>query len=668
MAKSAEQSLGVALKETLADLAYFPGRGATAWRVALVCTLVTALAMMFKIPESAISLYLVIYLMKDDGALNTILGAVAIIGVAILVALMIPILQWTVESTLLRIVVMSLVSFIFIYIGAATKLGEGGSIVALIIAFILGLVNLVPVDGVISLALRYAGEMAILPLFCISLVSLFAGRWSKQLLKEELAERLKLALAVLDHLPDSSKPDSSKTEAAEDAEMQAEQLGMSIGQSAHTKDKQHPFVKLQKKLESGNDDQAQKLMLVKLLRQATPKKTAQIERDIAASYQLLLGLAAVPIARLQLMRDYLKEQITKLSAALDRNENIPSLDTTHPEIMTQEGKGIYQALGNLLQAEKIDYEKNSNSQFVAPDIKTNPVYQRFALKTTLAAISCYIFYTALDWQGIETAMVTCYVASMGTAGDSVHKLALRISGALIGAAIGVGSILFLFPHMASIGSLLLLVFFVTLLSAWIAAGSEKISYGGVQVALAFALTVLQGFGPSTSMDPASDRIIGILVGNVAVYLVSTLIWPTPVNQSIKNKIAEACRNIAKLAVLEPEKRLKKVASAADIEKLMGDAKYSLYLLPFEPNSLRPDHSRYLFYKNIVEDILNLNKAVYFSQRNIPEAVEQLEGLSQYLSGSVISNERLEEFRAELLRLTKLAQNHYEDGLVAGHSK
>ena len=342
------------------------------------------------------------------------------------------------------------------------------------------------------------------------------------------------------------------------------------------------------------------------------------------------------------------------------------MDDAQPEIMTQEGKGVFLALRNLMQAEKTDYEKNSNGQFVAPDIKTNPVYQRFALKTTLAAMSCYIFYTALDWQGIETAMVTCYVASMGTAGDSVHKLALRICGALIGATIGVGSILFLLPHMTSLGSLLVLVFFVTLLSAWIAAGSEKISYGGVQVALAFALTVLQGFGPSTSMDPATDRIIGILVGNVAVYLVSTLIWATPVNQSIKDKLAEACRAIAELAPLNPDERLKRVATVSDTEMLLGEVKYCLYLLPFEPGSLRPDQPRYFLYKKMVEDILDLNKAVYFSTQTMAEAVEQLEDLSQYLSGSDISNEKLEEYRVQLLGITKLAKNHNRDGLIAGH--
>lgn len=55
-------------------------------------------------------------------------------------------------------------------------------------------------------------------------------------------------------------------------------------------------------------------------------------------------------------------------------------------------------------------------------------------------------------------MVTCYVAAMGTAGDTIHKLALRITGCLIGAAIGIVSLIYLMPQLESVGGLMLLVF------------------------------------------------------------------------------------------------------------------------------------------------------------------------------------------------------------------
>ena len=103
MTRSADYSLKGAIRETLAELAPFPGRMATAWRVAAACALVTGIAMLFHIPESAISVYLVIFLMKADGAENTVVASAAIIAITLLVALMIPVLQWTIESAMIRI-------------------------------------------------------------------------------------------------------------------------------------------------------------------------------------------------------------------------------------------------------------------------------------------------------------------------------------------------------------------------------------------------------------------------------------------------------------------------------------------------------------------------------------------------------------------------------------
>ncbi|NKX17374.1 hypothetical protein HGG75_26805 [Ochrobactrum pseudogrignonense] len=71
--------------------------------------------MMFNIPESAISCYLVIFLMKADGAENLVVAIAATLAITLLIALMIPIIQWTVESASLRIVIMIAVSFAFIF-------------------------------------------------------------------------------------------------------------------------------------------------------------------------------------------------------------------------------------------------------------------------------------------------------------------------------------------------------------------------------------------------------------------------------------------------------------------------------------------------------------------------------------------------------------------------
>lgn len=596
MPASAKLTLRGAIRETLADLSPFPGRMATSWRVATACALVACIAMMFHIPESAISCYLVIFLMKADGAENTIVATGAILAISLLVALMIPVLQWTVESPLLRILLMIAVSFVFIFIGAASKLGEGGSIVALIIAFILSLVNEVPINGVISIALRYASEMAMLPMFVIAAVGLFFGRWSLMLMRDEMRERLLAARGIL----------------------------LQAGAAA--------TAAIEKKLGAANEDENKRLMLVRILHQTSSEKSAKIETDIPASYQLMFAASALPEGISEENRKFYVRHIEETVEALDKGRALPSLPDGMQTASRQED-GIVQALRNISGAGKTAYKKGENDRFFAADAFTNPVYQQFALKTTLAAILCYMFYAAINWQGIHTAMVTCYVASMGTAGDTIHKLALRITGCLIGAAIGVASIIYLMPQLESVGGLMVLVFVVALLAAWVTAGSEKVSYGGVQIALAFTLTVLQGFGPTTDMDQARDRIIGILVGNFAVYLVSTLLWPAPVTVVIRQKLSEAARKIAEIASAKPEERMLMIATAAETERLLDEVAYCFYLLPFEPPGLRPSPELEKTFGVAANQLASLNRAVYFSPSVIPDAAARLTRLSLQLKAA-----------------------------------
>src|SRR5258708_35431982 len=110
---------------------------------------------------------------------------------------------------------------------------------------------------------------------------------------------------------------------------------------------------------------------------------------------------------------------------------------------------------------------------LVPDALTNPRYVQFALKATMAAMLCYIAYTAVDWNGIHTCMLTCVIVALGSAGATIHKATLRLVGCAIGGALAPASILVLVPHMTSIAELVPLVAPVTSLAAWSAMGSER---------------------------------------------------------------------------------------------------------------------------------------------------------------------------------------------------
>ena len=67
--------------------------------------------------------------------------------------------------------------------------------------------------------------------------------------------------------------------------------------------------------------------------------------------------------------------------------------------------------------------------FFVPDAFTNPAHVHFALKVTFAAMFCYIFYMAIDWSGIHTALITCTFIALESTGATLHKGVLRIGAA-----------------------------------------------------------------------------------------------------------------------------------------------------------------------------------------------------------------------------------------------
>ena len=195
---------------------------------------------------------------------------------------------------------------------------------------------------------------------------------------------------------------------------------------------------------------------------------------------------------------------------------------------------------------------------------------------------CYSLYSLLNWPTIHTCLITCYIVALGTAAETVEKLSLRILGCILGAAAGIVAIVFLVPELTSIGSLMIVVFLVALASGWVAAGDEKIAYAGFQIAFAFFLCVIQGAGPSFDMVTARDRVIGILLGNVVVYLTFTIFWPVSVAKRIDPAIAALLRKFGAMLTASGSTT---ALSASEAQAALGTLERDLDLSAYESASI-----------------------------------------------------------------------------------
>ncbi|NTY89106.1 FUSC family protein [Serratia fonticola] len=543
--------------------------------------------MLYGIPESAISCYLILFVMKPDAAESMAMAIAVTLLVSIVVGLILLILPYTLESAPLRMAVLVLSSFAFLWLGSASKLVPVGSIIALVIAFIMSLLGDAPNGELAVRAVLYAWLMAASPMLLLVAFNLFIGRPPWKLLRASLAERLEVAGAALRH------PDAS-----------------SLG-------------KVEELLREGQSEHQQRAMLVRIFHLRPAAEAAWLTAAVNSSYRLLLAISALNKTVPALTRPELADWCSSAAEAITAGRVV------EPPAFNQSGKNdeVTRALVQLATPDNAVDTSAPKASFLAADAFTNPVHQQFAIKTTAASVICYLVYTALDWQDIHTAMITCYVAALGTAGETVHKLTLRIVGCLIGALMGVLSLIFIVPSLSDIGQLMALVFGALLLSAWVSSGNERIAYAGIQIGLAFLLTVLHGFSPSTDLGVALDRVLGILLGNLVVYLIFTYVWPVAIADFVRTRIRSLVTGLSNLAALAPTDRPAAIRQAAEVEEELTTAREALRLVPFEPRSLRPSPEEYRRLQAILGEMENLCPALFLPFDKSSSDVERLRRLS-----------------------------------------
>jgi multidrug resistance protein MdtO len=193
--------------------------------------------------------------------------------------------------------------------------------------------------------------------------------------------------------------------------------------------------------------------------------------------------------------------------------------------------------------ERLEPAKN----FFVLDAFSNPDHVRYGIRGGLAAALCYLAYNLIAWPGISTAVTTCLLTALTTVGASRQKQVLRFAGALLGGVIlGFGAQMFLLPSINSIAGFLVLFLAITIPAAWIATSGPRLSYFGVQVALAFYLMNLQEFKFQVSLAVARDRIAGILLGLLAMWFIFDQLWSASAAVEMERTFVSTLRFMGRL--------------------------------------------------------------------------------------------------------------------------
>jgi multidrug resistance protein MdtO len=534
------ESRGVSFSGMFWDsLKPFPGRGRISLRLAVASTFVVLVAYTFRMPFQDLMPFFVLFITKEEKVTTAITALLVLFAVTLAIAAAILIYKCTGDRAEFRIPGIALEIFIGMFLFRVLSIGPVGWILGFVCAATQSLVYLFPspeetvhqflwlwVAIAFSTAVAWLSNLFLFPVSPILL------------LRREFATGWQAVSAATEQLA-TNQPSVSA------------QLLRPLVKAGPIR-----LLKLLKlSLIESRDLRAKKVALRRMI--LSLDKIARLILSYAKARlksSASLAVASREVAVLGGLKQEAKVFQQKFEAGV-----VPLFTARRPALETagdiaprlQEAEDSLEDLPAVEDAEvenhpqKPGAARHKPSLFVA-DAFSNPRHAQFALKVTLAGMLGYLFYTASDYYGIHTVFYTPLIIALASTGATIHKGFLRIVGCLIGGALGLISLIWVIPRFETLETFLFIVFCVHGLAAWVAAGNDRISYMGLQIALAFDLGFLQGYGPPENIDPLRDRFIGIVIGICIVTIVFALIWPESADLSARVRIAACLRTIAHL--------------------------------------------------------------------------------------------------------------------------
>jgi len=187
------------------------------------------------------------------------------------------------------------------------------------------------------------------------------------------------------------------------------------------------------------------------------------------------------------------------------------------------------------------------------DALRNPEHTKFAVRGTLSALLCYLFYMSTGWMGLVSSTLTCTLTARRLTGGGRQRQTLRFAGFVLGAGvIGLGTEVFILPQLNTLAEFALLFASVIWIGSWIATSGPRIAFSGFQIILSYNLVNLNRFTINTSLVPSRDAVLGIVLGIAAMWLVFDHLWAANSSSSVRSLLLGTLRKLADFKTVTAE--------------------------------------------------------------------------------------------------------------------
>ncbi|MCD9664700.1 FUSC family protein, partial [Klebsiella pneumoniae] len=367
------------LRQELRDA---PGRASYTLRLTLSCAVLITLFMTLQIPFLAVALIVVFYVSQPNVLMIKLVSVVFFVTVTVALGGVLLIIKWTYDYPLIRLAASVALFFCALYL------------------------------------MRVLGKLG-LAFFVVALAVIYAQTFPSMTSQSEILVRLLLWLwvAINTAILVTLLVNACFQQAFPGNQFKARLAGMlhEVARRLAAPDAEAP--------PTFGETAAQFNQLQSLFAQAS-RATPEIAADpLAWRSRLAATLRCYQLAALLQADEADSDDRQQLSQAVLQLKNALSEEPFDGAIppLTLSGRGVNRAvlqemattLQRLAQGEPVALPQGEveKAPLLAPDAWRNPAYLHFALKTLLATLICYVFYTAADWQGLHTIMLSCVIVA-----------------------------------------------------------------------------------------------------------------------------------------------------------------------------------------------------------------------------------------------------------------
>ena len=175
----------------------------------------------------------------------------------------------------------------------------------------------------------------------------------------------------------------------------------------------------------------------------------------------------------------------------------------------------------------------------------DPYAARYGVHVGLGTTFSYLIGIVADTPDLFNVLFHPAFLAVSSYGATIHRAGTRLAGTVIGCFVAIVATIAVTPNIFELPALALVLFAVTVPSAYVALGGPRFSYVGLQIVVAFAIVALAEQAHADVQSPLW-RAYGALLGTAALFFAFRVVGPDYAGRQLVARFIDVVREILRL--------------------------------------------------------------------------------------------------------------------------